>query len=289
MKKKYQVFISSTYIDLKDERQAAVEAILSSGHIPAGMELFCASNDSQWKVIERWIDDSDIFLLILGGRYGSIEPKSEKSYVQLEYEYAERKGKIILPIVISDDFLKQKSSKLGKFVIEESFPNLYSNFKESVLSSKLVSFFNGYDEIKIAVLKSIKKIEERYGDNIMGWISESILQDIIKLHIKAVCLDTANGSIEEHTEAINSVPINQQYKCYYARGITYLSIGQIYKAIDDFNSAISRNTIGLNLSEVNYYLAISYLRLGDYKNAFKNHKTYLELEREKGNYRQQKL
>lgn len=40
MKKKYQIFISSTYQDLKEERQAAVEAILKAGHIPAGMELF---------------------------------------------------------------------------------------------------------------------------------------------------------------------------------------------------------------------------------------------------------
>ena len=46
-KKKLQVFVSSTYNDLKEERQAAVEAILKAGHIPAGMELFAAGNDSQ--------------------------------------------------------------------------------------------------------------------------------------------------------------------------------------------------------------------------------------------------
>ena len=36
MKKKIQVFISSTYKDLQDERQAAVEAVLSTNNIPAG-------------------------------------------------------------------------------------------------------------------------------------------------------------------------------------------------------------------------------------------------------------
>jgi hypothetical protein len=64
-KKKLQVFVSSTYSDLKEERQAAVEAILSAGHIPAGMELFAAGDESQMEVIKRWIDDSDVFLLIL--------------------------------------------------------------------------------------------------------------------------------------------------------------------------------------------------------------------------------
>jgi Domain of unknown function (DUF4062) len=70
MKRKLQVFISSTYSDLKEERQAAVEAILKAGHIPAGMELFTAGNKSQMTTIERWIDESDVFMLILGGDMG---------------------------------------------------------------------------------------------------------------------------------------------------------------------------------------------------------------------------
>src|SRR5215211_737347 len=99
-KKKLQVFVSSTYQDLREARQAAVEAILSAGHIPAGMELFAAGDESQMKVIERWIDESDVFLLILGGRYGSIEPISGKSYIHLEYEYAVSKEKPLFAVVI---------------------------------------------------------------------------------------------------------------------------------------------------------------------------------------------
>src|SRR6478735_3668192 len=99
--KKLQIFVSSTFTDLIEERQAAVEAILSSGNIPAGMELFAAGDESQMSVIERWIDESDIYLLILGGRYGSIEPKSKKSYTQLEYEYAIKIKKPLFAIVIT--------------------------------------------------------------------------------------------------------------------------------------------------------------------------------------------
>lgn len=69
MDKKLQVFISSTFVDLKEERQAAVQAILKAGHIPAGMELFTAGDKSQMETITRWIDESDIYMLILGGRY----------------------------------------------------------------------------------------------------------------------------------------------------------------------------------------------------------------------------
>ncbi len=66
MTKKMQVFVSSTYLDLKAERQSAVDAILKAGHIPAGMELFAAGDESQLETIKKWIDNSDIFMLILG-------------------------------------------------------------------------------------------------------------------------------------------------------------------------------------------------------------------------------
>src|SRR5438067_674443 len=97
--RKLQIFVSSTYTDLRDERQAAVSAILAAGHIPAGMELFAAGDEKQMTVIRRWIDESDVFMLILGKRYGSIETESGKSYVHLEYEHALTNRKALFAVV----------------------------------------------------------------------------------------------------------------------------------------------------------------------------------------------
>ena len=105
-KKKMQVFVSSTYEDLRAERQAAVAAILSAGHIPAGMELFTAGDQSQLEVIYRWIDESDVFMLILGGRYGTVEKRSAKSYIHLEYEYALKQEKPFFAVVITEEHLE---------------------------------------------------------------------------------------------------------------------------------------------------------------------------------------
>jgi hypothetical protein len=121
--KKLQVFVSSTFIDLIEERQAAVSAILSSGNIPAGMELFTAGDESQMTVIKRWIDESDVYLLILGGRYGSIEQNSGRSYTHLEYEYAVHVGKPLFAVVISEKALDEKVHKQGRAVLEQENPN----------------------------------------------------------------------------------------------------------------------------------------------------------------------
>lgn len=168
MIKKLQIFISSTFKDLIDERQAAVEAILNSGHIPAGMELFKASNESQLETIKRWIDDSDVYLLILGGRYGSIEPKSQKSYTQIEYEYAIKKKIPLFSVVINDDYLNEKVKKFGKDVLETDNPDKYKEFKKMVLS-KSSRFFEDNKDIKICIHETINDFQSRL--KFSGWVS----------------------------------------------------------------------------------------------------------------------
>ncbi|MCU5588899.1 DUF4062 domain-containing protein [Bacillus cereus] len=72
MQKKFKVFISLTFTDLEEDRQAAVQAVLNARHIPAGMEPFKAGDTSQKETIKKWIEESNVYMLILGGRYESI-------------------------------------------------------------------------------------------------------------------------------------------------------------------------------------------------------------------------
>ena len=107
MDKKYQVFVSSTFEDLKEERERVIETLLNKNCIPVGMEYFPAADDEQMTIIRQLIDECDYYVLILGGRYGSIEPKTQKSYTQLEYEYALERG-----IPISAFYIKDKGLSL---------------------------------------------------------------------------------------------------------------------------------------------------------------------------------
>jgi hypothetical protein len=168
--RKLQVFVSSTYQDLKDERQAAVESILQSGHIPAGMELFAAGDESQLATIKRWIDECDALLLLLGERYGSIEPKSGKSYTQLEYEYACDVGKRVFAIVLSDEWINSKFSQLGRKGTDDH-RTLHANFKDHVLQ-RTSTFASDLKDIQFAVIKSLREIER--DDSLGGWVRASL-------------------------------------------------------------------------------------------------------------------
>ena len=166
-KRKLQVFVSSTYEDMKAERQAAVQAVLEAGHIPAGMELFSAGDLEQNKIIENWIDSSDVYMLILGGRYGSIEPKRKKSYIELEYRYALKRGKRVFSLVMSDDLLAQKVNISGLSAIERHSTEKYNVFKALVLS-KLCGMFSSIPELEKEILKSLAEIEK--DESLLGWI-----------------------------------------------------------------------------------------------------------------------
>ncbi|HEV8240973.1 MAG TPA: DUF4062 domain-containing protein [Thermoanaerobaculia bacterium] len=92
MDKRFQVFVSSTYEDLQAERQEVMQALLELDCIPAGMELFPAANESQWTFIKRIIGDCDYYIVIVAGRYGSLNPQGI-GYTEMEYRYATEIGK----------------------------------------------------------------------------------------------------------------------------------------------------------------------------------------------------
>jgi len=197
-KKKLQVFISSTYTDLKEERQAAVEAVLTAGHIPAGMELFAAGDESQMNVIKRWIDESDVYLLLLGGRYGSIEPATQKSYIHLEYEYAVSTGKPVFAVVVEEAWQEQRVKQLGSKVIETDEPHKFREFKAHVLT-KMVKFWSDPRDIKLAILETMAEFSLR--PELVGWIPGDEAVNGGALAEEIARLTKENASLREQTKS----------------------------------------------------------------------------------------
>lgn len=175
--KKLQIFVSSTYMDMLEERQAAIETILKTHNIPAGMELFSSGSESQLEVIKEWIDDSDLYILILGGRYGTLEPKSQKSYTQLEYEYAVEKGKPYFAVVISEAFLEEKIKTNGRSMMEYENYQKYQEFRKLVLE-KICVFYNNIDSLKFQLSTNIENTAKRY--DFQGWVKGKSLSDYIQ-------------------------------------------------------------------------------------------------------------
>lgn len=174
MNKKLQVFVSSTYTDLIEERQAAVEAILDAGHIPAGMELF-KGGKSQMETIRKWIDESDVYMLILGGRYGSIEEESGLSYTELEYRYAISKKMPVFAIILDDSFLFTKAASGGKDAIFEKDNIVKYDFFKNYAKTKIVKFIKNVDQISAVIHGQLNNLLADSDYSLIGWIRSNTI------------------------------------------------------------------------------------------------------------------
>ena len=270
MKKKFQIFISSTYSDLVEERQAAVEAILRSGHIPAGMELFSAGNESQLDVIKRWIEESDIYILILGGRYGSIESRSGLSYTEVEYQYALDLEKPYFALVMDESLIDQKVKIDGKSCLELENPNKLKEFREFVLN-KICRFFKNETELKLAILESIIDIQSR--NELVGWVRASEMPDLTVLLQENKQLRNLNTELEKKVKTqtvrstskdFNGFNFEETMQLLKSKQITVpASISNtseefktnIYDLFIKYSSAISFGLVnGYSTSEANKFL-----------------------------------
>lgn len=84
---RYQFFISSTFDDLREERQQVIQAVLELGHIPVGMEIFPSADEEPWNLIRRTISESDYYIVLSGGRYGSTFADGV-SFTEREFDFA---------------------------------------------------------------------------------------------------------------------------------------------------------------------------------------------------------
>ncbi|MEC0091795.1 DUF4062 domain-containing protein [Paenibacillus macquariensis] len=208
MKKKLQVFISSTYTDMIEERQTAVSAVLNSGHIPAGMELFKSGDQSQKETIKRWIDESDVYMLILGGRYGSIDEATGKSYTHWEYDYAGEIGKRRFAVVIDEARLIEKAKVNPDYMERENYQK-YNDFKREVLGN-IIRSYEDLKDIKIVVMESLKDFES--DDKLVGWVKadqisnvEDTLKENAKLLKENAKFKTENETLKERQNQNNLI------------------------------------------------------------------------------------
>lgn len=126
--KRFRVFISSTYEDLKDERSKVISHVLNMGHVPIGMEMFSGdSQEGRWTQMKKSIDDADYYVLIIKGRYGSLAPGKKISWTEKEYRYATDKKIPILVFIAADSVVSRNDIDYDNVAKFNDFKKLVKN------------------------------------------------------------------------------------------------------------------------------------------------------------------
>lgn len=164
----YQIFVSSTYEDLKEERVAVMSAIADMGYVPVGMEQFPAGDQEQMTYIRKLIDNVDYYVIIIAGRYGHEHPVEKKSYTELEFEYAQSKG-IPIAILLHGDRDNLPAKKV------ESDPEArkkLEDFIDRISKDRVRDQWTDKGGLKYAVRKAIENLIQNDTRTHVGWVRE---------------------------------------------------------------------------------------------------------------------
>jgi hypothetical protein len=214
MDKVYQVFVSSTYSDLRDERRDVSETLAKAGYVPAGMELFPATDQQQLDFIKRVIDRCDYYVVIIGGRYGSLADDSV-SYTEKEYEYALEKKMPVLAFLHGNP----DAIAVGKTDQDFDKASKLKAFRDRLSRGRMIDYWTEPYELCTKIVVAVGQAVNLTPG--VGWIrgdqaiDPKVLQELEKLRIENANLvnrikelDTDNITFPSHLVGPNdSLPI----------------------------------------------------------------------------------
>lgn len=257
--KKYQVFISSTYADLKEERRKILDILLMADCIPAGMEAFVASDVEQFEVIKKVIELCDYYILIIGKRYGSISQQTGMSYTEMEYEYAKALGIPVLVFALDEsvDVPEEKRET------EQTKIDALKTFRQKALTNRLATIWKTQDEligaVAISIMRATKEIQRPGWQRATDYDEVSLRRDIMELQKKnenlAVQLDDAQKKLTAITQnddvAFEGCKVNFEYrkeesnKFAPSKGSVQRELTDIFRiiSIEMLDTAITEDTI----------------------------------------------
>ena len=155
MDKIYQIFVSSTYEDLKLERQEVMAAVVSTGNVPIGMEYFPAGDASPFDYIKQQIDSVDYYILVVAGKYGSINTESGISYTEMEFNYAVEK-KVPIAVLQYKDLNKLTGDKLE--IDDPKKRKLLEEFRKKSKEGRVADFWESPVELRMKVKDAIQNL-----------------------------------------------------------------------------------------------------------------------------------
>lgn len=157
MTPRYVVFVSSTFRDLETEREMVIKGLLSTNCIPAGMEYFPAANEETFEYIKKAIDDSDYYLLILAGKYGTCS-EDGISYTEKEFDYAIKKGVPVIALPYHD-LHKLKSEAVEQ---DPEIRKKLMSFRRKVSFGRIVKYWEGPNDLVTMVVSSLHHAIENH-------------------------------------------------------------------------------------------------------------------------------
>lgn len=262
MKVKYQIFVSSTFEDLKEEREQAIKAILEMGHIPVGMEMFSAGDEEQWKLIQKQIDDCDYYIIIIAHRYGTLD--GSISYTEKEYNYAVSKRIPTLGFIIE----KSANWPVSKSDTDTNKKKRLDDLKSKV-KHKLISYWLNkddlYGKVSISLMKQFAtnprigwaKADELTGPEVVSELSRLSKENSdLRKEIERLLLNAKLEEESKYDKVINALKSRKVTLSFYFKNARKWADGEEVTYFEIFKIIASELIIEKSVKDSASYIAL---------------------------------
>ena len=164
MDRLFTAFVSSTFLDLREERQRLVGVLLGQRCVPLGMEFFPSTGRTQWPLIKESIRAADFCIFVVAGRYGTMSDGHEISWCHREFREAVATEKPVIGI------LHQNPAALPPDKQEASADGLEKlwQFRREVEAHTVCRYFLDLADLVDSVTSSIAALRDE--GRIEGWV-----------------------------------------------------------------------------------------------------------------------
>lgn len=207
-------FICSTVNDLSEYRKSVINRIKKEEGKINAQEFFGARDNKPIETCLGEVEKSDIFIMFIAFRRGSIEQTTGKSFVELEYEKAKELG--LKKLVY---FLDNEHPWPHKHVDDGEESIKLKNFKDLLKKELTIDNFTTKDDLSSKVISDLFNRLPEWGFNI----------------------DTTKGEASLKLESLTALDLFQKLpKVYYGQEHEIdVELGNFYKANEDECKAFS--------------------------------------------------
>lgn len=191
------VFISSTSLDLKPYREAAIEACRNLGFLPIAMENFEAMGVGATEGSKRKLKEADLYIGIIAHRYGYIEAGYDRSVTEVEFDYAGERGLERLCFLVDPAYTWPEAA----YDRDQAAP--LRAFKAKIEQSVIRSLFTTVEDFQRKLIQALVEWQEwraaRSGelDAILATLPDDVPEQPERLVGRGELMNEINGLLDK--------------------------------------------------------------------------------------------
>lgn len=231
-----RIYVSSTFMDLKECREKVITALRRMGHEDVALEYYVAEEKRPVEICLQDVASCDLYIGIFAWRYGHVPDRYDKSLTELEYRKAIDTGKDCLIFLLHEDAFWPR-----KFIDKGEDLEKILALRNELSIKGIVNFFRSADELSILIGISVHNWGEHSIKHLTDDSQDSFLSSKVDKGTEEVSSKEFESEIIGWKEK-NELYLNELKKSYYMNGmVLFLGAGVSGSAgMPDWGTLISK-------------------------------------------------